>query len=171
MKRILLILVLVSFLIGCSKDTTEPEEKKDTQIEDIRIPVQTGTCIDNLNERCAGPPGLECLESSLSTNIITLLVRNNLGSTIELISFDSYDEEEPWSCMTRCMVESVEVNVDGYVDISNHPEIANGQVFEINIRCSGTEYIDQGFELSYTNIDKGMDSKGYFRIEALQKSE
>jgi hypothetical protein len=163
-----------------NKTKDKPEEKPVANltkpIEQVPPPVgSSGTvqkrCGEALISRCGGPPSLDCVGAptlDIGTKTVTFTVKNNLAYPITLKDVYMYNDEEPWSCMTRSQVMGAQISVEGssFSDIASAPIVASGQGFEISIALSNLDqdYIDQGFEISYSG--ESQDRTGYFKVTA-----
>lgn len=154
------------------EENVTEEEPKETPEE--TPPGEATDCKSALNERCVGPPELNCLgkaELDLEEDTIMFSVKNELGYEIELINLEWFIEDEGWKCITLYEVEDTSVNIEGsgWVGINTNPTISAGQVFEIKIKLFNIEkgYVDQGFDLNY--MINNEENIAYYRISAIRK--
>jgi hypothetical protein len=189
MKRfviIFLIIIFCMFFISCSEEDTN-HSKNEVNIEGNISTKDNSSlnpnennrsvedCTSSVNNMCSGSTSVICINApKFDQNKKTLIIsaKNSLTDTIRIIDFTSYLEKEPWPCMTNIKVDSAKISVNGdeFVDINQRPSVKNNETFQIILAYSGSEknYIDQGFELSYSFVDIDASSTDYFKIEAIE---
>ncbi len=166
MRKIIILVSMILLIMGCTHDNVKdnnpliPDDNQTIKSADDVV------CINSLEDKCAGPPGLDCSDFSLDGSL-TMTISNNLGYQIEILNLTKYEEEEPWDCMTYCDVISAQIDVDGsgYADIGTSQPVDDGQSFRLQVRLSNIErYHDQGFDHTYRDNDTVQTQVGYFRV-------
>jgi hypothetical protein len=129
------------------------------------------------NELCEnttyGFPCTGLAKVNLEDNTIIFPAKNDKDYEFIFMPTDTYVEKY-WDCMSKCVVRSTKISLDGidYIDVKLYPKIANNTEFYVKITCSNldTNYINQIFALSYNGGDTiEMSTTVFFRIKALAK--
>ncbi len=161
-------------------EKTEPNE---ASVDDEPVVIQEpdddspprDVCVTKAaeNQICSGYIDIECVNRKAKLDsdgeTVTFTIKNKLTGEIEINDIISYKEEEPWHCMSICIIKSVDIDVgDGLVGISSKSKIQPGTAADVKITCSGLNgYVDQGFEVIYTSGEEKHNT--YFKVIALKE--
>ena len=132
---------------------------------------------DNLlPERCAGPPGLDCLEKAsldASADTIELAFKNNLGQTITLTGVEATSCGDADCAAYSADAGAAMISLDGAtaVDISTAPDMRYGVTAILTLDC-GVSVVpndiegrtSEDFTLVYDS-EAGLTQKAGFSIK------